>query len=80
MSAQSLSVHDTVHVMNHVDWNQQLGCFSDGPDGAVLLLRFFVEKLETNSCVGAMVWPFSLATYADDLSCSPTQNNLIYQV
>ena len=38
-----------------------LGWFSDGSDGAILLLGFllgarFVERLETVSCAGASVW------------------------
>ena len=53
------------------DW--QLGWFSDESDGAILLLGFllgasFVESLETVSCAGALLWSFSSASDADELS------------
>ena len=54
----------------------QPGWFSDVSDGAVLRLRFllrvgFVERQETILCAGALVWSFSPASDADELSLIP---------
>ena len=67
-----------------------LGWLSDGSDSAILLMQFllrvrFVERLENISCAGAgaLVWSFSQAAEADQLSLIPdadlsSKNNLLY--
>ena len=56
--------------------SSQLGGFSDVSDGAILLVRFllrigFVEGPGTILCDGALVWSFSVASDADELSLIP---------